>query len=472
MADPEIDLLAIGRGSVTAPAGCGKTHLIAEALQRHEGEKPILVLTHTNAGVAALRSRMDKAGVPPKRYRLSTLDGWALRLLSTFPMRSGIDPTILDVSRPRNDYPAIQRAAAILVRDQHINDILQASYSRLIVDEYQDCILNQHAMVYFSSRAIPTVVLGDPMQAIFGWAGKMPDWNSEVCKHFPVSGELMTPWRWINAGKESFGEWLLEVRRCLRDGVPIDLGAAPPEVKWIHLDGTEDHKRQLSAGMTRSPDKDGKVLIIGNGKNPTSQRQFASQLPGAVTVEAVDLRDLVDFAKNLDFSAPDALEKIVKFASKVMTNVGAGDFMRRIGVLQRGTGRVPATAAESAAMGFLSEMSPEAAVDLLVEIGKQTGVRAHRPAVLRSCIKALQSCDGTEENTFHDTAIRAREQNRLVGRPLPNRAVGSTLLLKGLEADVSVILDDADLNAKDLYVAMTRGSKRLVICSREEILKK
>jgi len=49
MADPEIDLLAIGRGTVTAPAGCGKTHLIAETLRRHDGALPILVLTHTNA---------------------------------------------------------------------------------------------------------------------------------------------------------------------------------------------------------------------------------------------------------------------------------------------------------------------------------------------------------------------------------------------------------------------------------------
>jgi superfamily II DNA or RNA helicase len=53
--DPiEIDLLAIERGTVTAPAGCGKTQLIANALARHRGNKPILVLTHTNAGVAAL----------------------------------------------------------------------------------------------------------------------------------------------------------------------------------------------------------------------------------------------------------------------------------------------------------------------------------------------------------------------------------------------------------------------------------
>ena len=95
MLAPEIDLLAIGRGTVTAPAGCGKTHLIAEALTQHSSDKPILVLTHTNAGVVALRGRFDKAGVPPKAYRLSTIDGWAMRLIWTFPRRSGHNPDLL-----------------------------------------------------------------------------------------------------------------------------------------------------------------------------------------------------------------------------------------------------------------------------------------------------------------------------------------------------------------------------------------
>jgi superfamily II DNA or RNA helicase len=71
----DVDLLAIDRGTVTAPAGCGKTHLIAQALARHSELKPVLVLTHTNAGVAALRARLDKAGVAADRYRLSTIDG-------------------------------------------------------------------------------------------------------------------------------------------------------------------------------------------------------------------------------------------------------------------------------------------------------------------------------------------------------------------------------------------------------------
>lgn len=58
------------------------------------------------------------------------------------------------------------------------------------------------------------------------------------------------------------------------------------------------------------------------------------------------------------------------------------------------------------------------------------------------------------------------------GRPLPKKAVGSTLLLKGLEAEVVVILNGDSMNAKNLYVAMTRGAKKIVICSKSSILGK
>ena len=63
-----------------------------------------------------------------------------------------------------------------------------------------------------------------------------------------------------------------------------------------------------------------------------------------------------------------------------------------------------------------------------------------------------------------------REQNRLIGRPLPKRAVGSTLLLKGLEAEVAVIQNAGALDARNLYVAMTRGSKVLTVCSPSPLL--
>lgn len=471
MPAPEIDLLAIARGTVTAPAGCGKTHLIAEALTRHNGDKPILVLTHTNAGVVALRARLDKAGVPSKAYRLSTIDGWAIRLISTFPTRSGHDPDLLRLTSPGLDYPNIRAAAAGLLEAGHIADVLKASYARLIVDEYQDCSIRQHVVIGLAAEILPTCVLGDPMQAIFGFGGDdLASWDAHVCSYFPLAGELATPWRWINAGAEPLGRWLLDVRAKLLSGDPVDLRTAPQGVTWVHLDGTKDHEKRLQAARITPPGADSRVLIIGDSTSPDSQRRFASQTPGAVTIEAVDLKDLVAFARRFDLASPQALQHLAEFAQSVMRNVGPADFVQRVSALQRGTARSDPTEAEGAALEFVRDPSHRRAADVLVEIGKQGGVTAHRPAVLRACIKALELCEGTEGIPFPDAAIRMREQNRLVGRPLPKRAVGSTLLLKGLEAEAAVILNADALDARNLYVAMTRGSTILQVCASTPIL--
>ena len=465
----KVDLLAIDRGTVTAPAGCGKTHLIAEALTRHSNAKPILILTHTNAGVVALRGKLDRAGVPSKAYRLFTIDGWAMRLISNFPQRAAHDPGLLNLVNPGTDYPNIRVAAAKLLRAGHVNDVLRANYDRLIVDEYQDCSVRQHALVAFAAQTLPTCVLGDPLQAIFGFGNDdLAKWEEQVCGHFQLAGQLNTPWRWINAGAEALGRWLLEVRKKLLRGEPIDLREAPAAVTWVELDGTDDHRKRLAAARIPAPGPDGCVLIIGDSTNPESQRQFASQTPGAVTVEAVDLRDLVSFARRFDLHAADALERLAQFAQSVMTNVGAADFVHRVRSIGQGS-RVGSDA-EQVGLDFVRRPNYSAAVDVLVEIGKQGGVRTHRPAVLRACIRALQLCHGTEDLSFHDAAIRMREQNRLVGRPLPRRAVGSTLLLKGLESDIAVVLNAAVLDARNLYVAMTRGSKGLTVCSPTPVL--
>jgi hypothetical protein len=466
----EVDLLSIARGLVIAPAGCGKTQLIADALTRHTERKPILILTHTNAGVVALRSRLATAGVRPSTYRLSTIDGWAIRLITTFPQRAAHNPAIVSGARP--NYPAIREAAASLLQNQHINDVVTASYGRLLVDEYQDCSIRQHGIVYYASFMLPVCVMGDDMQAIFGFGDDpLADWHQHVCGHFASAGSLTTPWRWINAGAGALGQWLLDARARLLSGTPIDLRSLPEHVQWIPLDGSsDDHVKLLGACRTAPPDGQGSVLIIGESTSPGSQRRFASQTPGAVTVEAVDLRDLVNFAAGLDLVAADALHKIASFAEDMMTTVSAADLMHRIATIMRGAERREASGAERAAIAFLGNRTHKNVGTLLVEMNKEAGVRVYRPAVLQACLRALDMCHGPDGKTFHEAAVHMREQNRLLGRPLPRRAVGSTLLLKGLEAEVVVILNADDLNARNLYVAMTRGSKRIVVCSRSPIL--
>ena len=82
----------------------------------------------------------------------------------------------------------------------------------------------------------------------------------------------------------------------------------------------------------------------------------------------------------------------------------------------------------------------------------------------------LQICRGSPDVTPADAAIQVREQGRLIGRPLARRTVGSTLLLKGLEAEMAVVLDPATMDRKHLYVAITRGSKKLVVCSHTQLI--
>ena len=131
---PEIDLFSVHRGMVTAPAGCGKTQLIADTLKLHVGDKPILVLTHTNAGKGALETRLTKAAVPKSAYRVSTIDSWAIRLISKFPARSGHRPQVLRLENPSSDYEAVRRAAWNLLSKGDISDVLRATYGRLVVD--------------------------------------------------------------------------------------------------------------------------------------------------------------------------------------------------------------------------------------------------------------------------------------------------------------------------------------------------
>jgi DNA helicase-2/ATP-dependent DNA helicase PcrA len=468
---PELDLLAVDRGSVTAPAGCGKTHLIADTLALHAEPKPVLVLTHTNAGAAALRLRMKRAGVASAAFRVSTIDGFVMRLISMFPMRSAIDPRVLEISDARNDYPAIREAALALLQAGHLSTALRATYARVIVDEYQDCNLVQHAIVDALADDIPTVVLGDPMQAIFGFAGnRLVHWGRDVASRFPAIGELATPWRWINAGTEELGRWLLHARAELQAGRGVDLRAVPAGLQWVQLDAADLEGGRRTAAHTRLQHGEETVLIIGDARNPRGRHQFTSQTRGATSVEAVDLGDLTSFARRFDLGRADALEHLVNFAGDLMTGVGAAAFIGRIRTLRGGRARTPPSAAEEAALEFAARPTLAVALQLLQRLEEQPGARVFRPEMLHCCRSAMRAVTAGDR-TFLEAVLQARERNRHHGRPVSRRAVGSTLLLKGLEADVAVILQPEQMDACHLYVALTRGARRVLVCAERGVLR-
>ena len=463
---PDPDLLAIRRGLVVAPAGCGKTHAIVSALQRHQSSKPILVLTHTNAGVAALRQRLRVRNVPASAYRLTTLDGWAMRLVGTFPNRSGCPES--EASR-KPDYPRIREKAGRLIASGHIARILGASYDRIIVDEYQDCSIRQHRMVASAANFLPTVALGDPLQAIFAFSQRdpLPDWTADVCGFFPLSGELNEPWRWRNAGNEALGIWLAAVRVSLLKGEAIDLSSRPDCVDWVRLWGRKtDHGIRMTAARCPQRKGDQTALVIGDSKSKGSRHQIAKSVPGVTTIEPIDLAPLTGFAGRLESEDGQELPAALDFASRLMTKVRKAELLKRLAVLKNGRHLKEPDGVEQAALRLCEAPAPAVVADLLEAYVRCRGSRVYRPGIFWPSIRALRmSRPGPDGLSCVEAAIKVREERRGLGRRLPKHGIGSTLLLKGLEADHAVVLDAHNLDARNLYVALTRASRTVTVCS-------
>src|SRR5690606_37473945 len=101
------------------------------------------------------------------------------------------------------------------------------------------------------------------------------------------------------------------------------------------------------------------------------------------------------------------------------------------------------------------------AAKFLRHLASEPGRRTYRPVLFHACIEALELCDQVAGLTLYEAALRVRERYRILGRKLARRAVGSTLLLKGLECDTAVVLNASELDARNLYVAVTRAARSL-----------
>jgi DNA helicase-2/ATP-dependent DNA helicase PcrA len=94
----------------------------------------------------------------------------------------------------------------------------------------------------------------------------------------------------------------------------------------------------------------------------------------------------------------------------------------------------------------------------------------YRRELLDEMRRALAECTSGSCNSLSDAAWTVRQRTRYYGRKLDRRVVGSTFLLKGLEFDHVVVMDADDLDVKNLYVAITRGSHSLTVVSRTQVL--
>ncbi|MBK5071549.1 UvrD-helicase domain-containing protein [Budviciaceae bacterium CWB-B4] len=468
-----VDLISSSnKAIIIAPAGCGKTQLIVKTLQIPTC-KPYLVLTHTTAGVTALFQRLKSLGIPRKKYHIATIAGWALNVAKMFPNSTSYTPPI--DSPP--DYPLLQQAVSYLCDTEYMHDLLRSSYSRVLVDEYQDCSVTQHSLIQSLSKSLPTIVFGDPMQAIFGFnrTDPLPLW-SDVIDSFSDSLLLNQPWRWNNVNKYELGQWILFVRNELSTGKLIDLNNTPKDVLFHPLSGNENldtqKQIQIQYSLRSSIPKNESLLIIGDSRNVSSRHNFAKMSNGLEVVEPVDLRDILMASRNIDnYHGDILLEQILTISSNLMTGIDSRGIIQRLKSINAGRNRIAPSNIEILANSIVHNGLKKDILTLLIELEKMPTTKVFRRTALSVLKDALSLSISDKNKSILEAASIIREQRRSYGeKRIHSRSIGSTLLLKGLEADHVFILDATYMTAQHLYVALSRGAKSITICSQNSLI--
>lgn len=449
---------ACDRGLVVAPAGCGKTHLIAEAVGKSTGNQ--LVLTHTHAGVHAIRTKLNAVGVPSGKYHVTTIDSLALCYSNAFPNLAGWD---CDCPSGDEEWGALRVAASRLFHCRAPRRVLRASYAGLFVDEYQDCCGTQHAMIEAIAEVLPCRIVGDPLQAIYRklHANDIAKW-SEVEEVFPVVDELKEPHRWRKRNSK-LGDWLEDVRSCLMNGKEIDFTNAYGIV-WIPL---ADAQNQIAA-CKKTFDKNSVVAICDW---PDRCANIASKTKNHfIVLESVECPDLLQVAENIENSSGlRRVEYVVSFAQQCFT--GMSFLTGLIDRMKKGIAYNPLSPDK---VHLWNSMQVVVSADLWAIENMMSAIEGlsgehfyKRKEPWRDMRRTLRSHDCGSEKCLRESAWELRDHARRSGRRLLSmRILATPLRIKGLEFDHALLLDAEQMgSAEELYVALTRGSFSLTVLS-------
>lgn len=96
------EILALDNVLITAPAGHGKTEMIADMIGCTDRKQ--LVLTHTNAGVNAISNRIKKRGIGMEKCEITTIASYCAKWCSAYPVNTETDDLLWNNRRNVKDF--------------------------------------------------------------------------------------------------------------------------------------------------------------------------------------------------------------------------------------------------------------------------------------------------------------------------------------------------------------------------------
>lgn len=469
-------MISLNRGSFEMPAGTGKTQRIVTGTKEllKQGKKA-LVLTHTNAGVAALNERFQRLSINGGTdVTISTIASFAERLVMSYPETSELDMTI---NRQDSDYFSdCITAATRLIAVDFCADMLARSFHVLIVDEYQDCDYGQHLFIAELARVVQKAfVFGDRLQSLFEFGGaRIPHWESEVEAVFPrLDVGAPVPYRWAKEN-EPLGDWLLnEARPSFLEGHDPDYLAAEGVIEWKRF-GSEigQRQRELAATFREFSMCDGYSLIVGDSRARGKRVQLAKMAGGRFQlIEDVQGKALYQEVHKFDdckASGRNIASWLIDLAKECFTGLSNLDKTIQKAVSDgRPLEKYKVSRAEiSEIIDVLNEVMVNQSPNSLCLAGtvfeRCSRVRLYCADEWRYVLQS--ACNALMQGTSASEQLDVLRSRLRYGRRISDRSIGSVLHVKGLEFDNVLIPDMRYLtSSQEKYVALTRPKRRLII---------
>lgn len=459
------------KSMLIAPAGYGKTYSIAACLEHTDGKQ--LILTHTHAGISSIKEKIKAANISPTLYHIETITSYAQKYVLSFYTGN-------DIPRQENSreyYPFIIDKAIQIFNKQSVKEIIAATYAGLFVDEYQDCSLSQHDLVLALSEFLPTRVLGDPLQGIFNFGHDgLVNLDDDVQMNGFVEStyELTEPYRW-KATNEPLGDDLKQIREKLLLREPIDLRNYPSI--QIYIENEVDlfnPSSRYCRSLWKMLEEQNLLIIYPESHNIESRKRIVGNFRNSfVLVEAIDDKNFYEVAKIIDTVTNENIEKTLRDVCQSLFNIaGVAKWFNETG-FKRKTG-----AEEIALLAPIRERlllakttcNTKEFLGLLQLVSRLPDIKTSRKELLKDVLKSLESAIVNNVSVY-ESMISQRNHIRRIGRKVFGKSIGTTLLTKGLEFETVIVLNAHKFKChKNLYVALTRASHKLIVFTNNQIL--
>lgn len=484
-----IDLfLSPSKSLLVSPAGYGKTYTIAECVKCISGK--CLILTHTHAGISSIKKKIADKEIPKEKFQIETITSYAQKYVKSYFVGE------LPSQEDGNYWQIVLEKAKEIFEISHIKDVITSSYTQLFVDEYQDCTKSQHEMILALSDILPVHILGDPLQGIMDYGEALVDFNVDL-QAFKNCPELDIPHRWYQKeNNKELGDYLKTIRTTLNSADKvIDLNSViKTQVDFRNTnediygysflsDPRNTYKKQLQSLVNQPSSSllflvpeyyDGKRLrgLISDRVGLKSRIDFSNQL---YLLEAIDDKSFYATARAIDeliINIPTARKQIKNISDimeKFFNKTDIEKWLKDDSFINKREQKKEAKILKIMIETFIQNPTPKNIYNTLLFFKKGLGLKIKRYPLYKSIEDCLLSDDA--EISIYQAMINQKNKMRRVGRKVEGKCIGTTALTKGLEFDTVVILDAHNFkDSKNLYVALTRASKKLIVFSKEKIL--